>query len=58
MPSPGYASTARALLRMAELLPEACRLLEDDPRPEAREWLRRAQGTAIGVISRRTTTEE
>ena len=45
-------STQHALLSLAELLPAACRLLESDTRPEAQAWIRKAEQTALGVMTR------
>ncbi len=58
MPSAPVLTTARALLRLADLLPEACTLLESDERPEAQAWILKAQRAAADVIGRREKTEE
>lgn len=50
---PDLTATARALLSLANLLPEACTLLEADARPEAKAWVRKAQRAAFNVIARR-----
>lgn len=46
-------SIAHRIMSLAELLPEACTLLEGDARPEARAWIRKAQRAAFDIIGRR-----